>query len=226
MKHPTKNDIATFLLTLSISLIPGAVIAEIGGQKDLARNLLWGSSASLVGTLLSVPGIKKERTSATYLEGQIKEYLADRLSLKYPGYNTRRLVENGVRLARRVVRCSLSRKNASSSRIKSHHTYLTFLYLLEAEAFKVFMDEDESLVWLLDWNKVPRLLPAPSETRGKCFSCRYWTDYYGVNEVSGKRPNELTCSVNPLHQDTQNGCDDYLNDNLKVDLRPCLTRRL
>lgn len=224
MKHPTKDDIATFLITLSISLIPGAAIAEIGGQKGIARSLLWCSSASLGGTLLSVPGIKKGRTSTSYLEGQIKEYLADNLSRKYPRHNTQRLIELGAKFSRRVIRYSLNRKKASSSRVDPRHAYLMLLYLIEYKALKVYMNEDESLGWLLDWSKIPKLFPAPSKAREKCFSCRYWIDLYGVNEASGKRPNELTCAVNPLNNDTQNGCSDYLKDNLKADLRPCLAR--
>lgn len=106
-----------------------------------------------------------------------------------------------------------------------HMQIFTFIYIWEfiltlmiRIAMSLKQDSSGSLRWFIDWDRMPRFERIQTEERGKCFSCLYWSDPYDEAEDFGKDSDELNCAVNPLHQDTQNGCEHYCDDWRKADL--------
>lgn len=203
---------------LSVSLVPGAAIAEIGGAKSISRHLLWGSAVAFGACVAHMPGITREHSRITHREEQARDYLYCRISAKHPEHNIHRFIKNGAKNLRRAVR------DDSLEPINPEHTYLTMLWLFEMNVLEVFEDEEQTITWRLHHNRMPRLTAVPPKPRGKCFSCRYWTDSSGEVEVYGKEPDELTCAVNPLHEDTFKGCEQYEIDALKPDLSQCINK--
>ena len=218
MKRISKDHVALGFLTLFVALIPSAAVAEIAGKKDVARYLLWTGSASFCGCVATIPGITREHSKITHREEQARDYLYCRISTRYPEHNVRRFIKNGAKQLRRAVR------GDSLEPINPEHTYLTMMWLFEVGALEVFEDEEQTIYWRLHQGRIPRLITVPPKDRDKCFSCRYWTDSSGEVEVYGKEPDELTCAVNPLHEDTFKGCEQYEIDELKPDLSQCINK--
>lgn len=103
MKRITKDNIAMGFLVLSVSLVPSAAIAEIGGLKTLTRHILWGSVASLGACMASIPGISKDHSKIWHREDQAKDYLYCRLRPKYPKHNIERFIRKGAISLRKYV---------------------------------------------------------------------------------------------------------------------------
>lgn len=200
-------------------MVPGAGVAELLGKKDLARHFLWTGAGSLVGMCVFIPEIKKEESSIAYQDIQTREFIADRISIDYSNFDTQKLVRRGARFMRQNVRLPVDTYDGQElSPIESRHTYLTLLYLMENKAILLKQSSDRGLWWSINWSKMPKFYRTQDKVRGKCFSCLYWTDPYDEAEDLGKDSDDLNCAVNPLHQDTQNGCEYRCDDWRKANL--------
>ncbi|NJM67484.1 MAG: hypothetical protein HC851_18330 [Acaryochloris sp. RU_4_1] len=210
MKRLNEN-IATASIILMFAAFPVAVVAELLGQKDLARFSLWAVIGSFIGACLAdLPEARKEHSIA-HLDIKIRALIEHRLDKQYPEYDEEKVVRRGARFMRQNV----------VPHTDLRHTYLTLLLLMEHKAIYLKETEDECLTWFLDLRKMPRFRYVQSENRGKCFSCLYWLDPDNEAEDYGKEPDELNCAVNPFHQDTQNGCKHYCHDWRKAELLEC-----
>ena len=104
MKRLTKKDIAMIFTTVMFAVVPIAGVAELLGKKDLARYFLWAGASSLVGVCFFIPEIKKEESSIAYQDIQTREFIADRISIEYPDFDTQKLVRRGARFMRQNIR--------------------------------------------------------------------------------------------------------------------------
>jgi hypothetical protein len=208
------ENVATGSAILMFTAFPVAVVAELLGHKDLARLSLWAVVASIIGVCIAyLPEAKKEYSIA-HLDIKIRELIEHRLDKQYPEYDEEKLVRDGATFMRQNV----------FPQIDSRHTYLSLLLLMEHGAMYL-RQEGHSLYWWINSRKMPRFRYLESQERGKCFSCLYWIDPDNEAEDFGKDSDELNCAVNPLHQDTQNGCKHHCEDWRKAELLKCLVIR-
>ncbi|NJK53213.1 MAG: hypothetical protein HC936_11145 [Leptolyngbyaceae cyanobacterium SU_3_3] len=171
-----------------------------------ARLSLWAFVGSFLGVGVFGAKVDKKETM-TRLDIHIREFIADRIGERYPEYNEERLVRRGATFMRQDV----------VPQIDPRHTYLTLLLLMEHGAMYL-RQEGDGLYWWINRTKMPQFRYLEPQKRGKCFSCLYWLDPDNEAEDYGKDSDELNCAVNPMHQDTQNGCEHYCNDWRKAEL--------
>lgn len=205
MRRITKNDIAFSFMSLAISLIPAAAIADFTGHKDTARFLLWTSSTSLLGCIGTIPSLKEDLTSIPYQDKKIRDFLADRVHCDFPDHDAEGMVKAGGRYIRRELRLPFDEP------IEARHTYLTMYYLIEHGVLSIEDLGEKGIRWVIDGEYMPRYFAAKPKRIGKCFSCAFESgDPY------------LRCAVNPLHADTRNGCDSFQDSQEPVSLHQFL----